>query len=743
MVTFIPQRAALGRLMLLPPRLLIGRGGAVWQQLTLARFILLGFLLLIASTVSAEAPEQAEDLAKSAWQYQWGDFAVDDPAFTHAENWQSIEFPANPQDRQGQQFVWFKTTLPDSFVHNPVIYATSIDLTVAAYLDGKKIYQFGEVNAADSPAFKGWPWHAMPLPDDYAGKTLALKVFSDYTDMGVWGDFWLVDRSDLQLTLLKKGIDELIIAAFCMLLALMALLFAAMRRNGYDFLYLGLFSLAVAGTLIGENLSLQLLIDIPLLKRYIAAFSYFAMPIFLAMLLSSWCQQRDRRWFRVLAGLHSVYWLAALGLSLSGLVNLSFFYPPFDFMLLASAMVMLFIARRNYLHLANEQKIVMLAFVLFAIFLFIDMLIAHSVLPWVDFPMALGALLFTLIVSMVSLHHYKQMQESLQEMNLQLEQRVAERTESLQAYADREVERSQQLVRINQYSLGLEELISKLQKTADLETAAGLVFEQIPRIFAPWRMHIVLAENVNLELKDGAVTRHIIEVEDIQGQVTPFIVIDCFEAHEDDDSRLLMDQFISRVLSRLQVTLSSIKLRESLQIMSFEDALTGLKNRRFFDEALQREQHIASRCNTPLALLICDIDYFKDFNDLYGHDAGDMALRTLANIMLEHFRETDIPCRFGGEEFVVLMPGASTEDALNRARELLEKVAARTISYQGRNLDALTISIGIAKWQGDTDAPDSLLQSADKALYRAKQAGRNQVSVSAPDNDDSQHSANG
>ncbi len=726
----------------LPSQLLISRGGVVWQQLALARFILLGFLLLITSTVWADAPEQAEDLAKSAWQYQWGDFDIEDPAFTNAKNWQSIEFPANPKDRQGQQFVWFKTTLPEAYVHNPVIYATSINLTVAAYLDGEKIYQFGEVNAIDSPAFKGWPWHAMPLPDDYAGKTLAFKVFSDYTDIGVWGDLWLVDRSDLQLTLLKKGIDELIIAAFCMLLAMMALLFAAIRENSHDFLYLGLFALAVTGTLIGENMSVQLLIEAPLLKRYIAAFSYFAIPIFLAMLLSYWCQERDRHWFHVLAGLHGIFWLSAFGLSLLGVFNLAHFYPLFDLMLLASAMIMLFIARRSYPQLASEQKIVMLAFVLFVIFLFVDMLIAHGLLPWIDFPMALGALLFMLIASAVSLYHYKQLQDQLREMNLQLEQRVVERTESLQAYADREVERSLQLARINRYSLGLEDLISQLQKTADLETAARLVCEHIPKIFAPRRMHIVLAEKVNLALKDGDVIRHVIEVEDIQGQVSPFIVIDCFETLDDDDPQLLMDQFINRVLARLRVTLSSIKLRESLQIMSFEDALTGLKNRRFFDEALQREQHIAMRSNTPLALLICDIDHFKEFNDRYGHDAGDMALRTLANIMLEHFRETDIPCRFGGEEFVVLMPGASTEDALARANELLQKVAARTISYQGRNLDALTVSIGIARWQGETAAPDNLLQSADKALYRAKQAGRNQVVVSTQDDNDSQHYAN-
>lgn len=722
--------------MLPPPRLLISRGGFAWQ-------LLLGWLLLLSGAVWADAPEQAQDLAKSAWQYQWGDFSIADPAFHQSENWQPIDYPANPGERQGRQFVWFKTTLPEKYVHNPVVYATSINLTVAAYLDGEKIYQFGAVDAADSPAFLGWPWHAIELPADYAGKTLALKVFSDYTDIGFWGDIWLVDRSDLQLTLLKTGIDELIIAAFCLLLALMALLFAAMRRDSYAFLYLGLFSLATAGTLIGENLSVQLLVEAPLLKRYVAAFSYFAMPVFLAMLLSHWCQQRDRHWFLSLATVHVIFWLTALGLSLSGIVTLAIFYPVFDVLLLISAILMLLLARRHYPQLDLEQKLVMLAFVLFAGFLFFDMLIAHGLLPWIDFPMSLGALLFTLIVAAVSLHHYKQMQEQLQKMNQELEQHVAERTESLQAYVDREVERSQQLALINQYSLGLEELISQLQKTADMETAARLVCEQIPKIFAPRRMHIARADDINLSVKDDAALRYLIDVEDIQGQVNPFMVIDCFESHDNDDAQPLMDEFISRVLSRLRVTLSSIKLRESLQIMSFEDALTGLKNRRFFDEALQREQQIAQRSDTPLALLICDIDHFKGFNDRYGHDAGDMALRTVANIMLEHFRETDIPCRYGGEEFVVLMPGASPEDALNRAGALRQKVAARTISYQGRDLDALTVSIGIASWQGNAATPDNLLQAADKALYCAKQAGRNQVMVSAGDNTDVQQSADG
>src|SRR5690606_19382036 len=105
------------------------------------------------------------------------------------------------------------------------------------------------------------------------------------------------------------------------------------------------------------------------------------------MLLSHWCQQRDRRWFLALAGLHGIFWLVALALSLTGLFNLAIFYPIFDVLLLGSALVMLILARRHYAQLSREQKLVMLAFVLFAVFLFVDMLIAHSLLPWVDFPM--------------------------------------------------------------------------------------------------------------------------------------------------------------------------------------------------------------------------------------------------------------------------------------------------------------------------------------------------------------------
>lgn len=719
--------------MFLPPRLMTHRGGYSRRWFVVAQLVLLALLAALVGK-PASAAEQTTDLAQSSWQYQWGDFAIDDAAFQTSDNWQSIDYPTNPGNRNGREYVWFKTTLPETRMNDPVVYATSIDLTVAAYLDGEKIYQFGAVTVADSPGFRGWPWHAIKLPADYAGKTLTLKIYSDYTDIGFWGDILLIDHSELQLTLIKSGLFELLIAAFSLTLAFTALMFALMRRDGAGFLYLGLFALATAGNLVGENLAMQLLFDKPLIKIYLAAISYFLIPVFIAMLLSHWCQPTARRQFQWIAAGHTGYVLLVLAMSLPGWFNLSIFYPVFDALFVLSSLWMLRLAAGHFRQLNKEQKIVMIAFLLYVLFLYADMLVAHGFLPWVDFLLSLGALVFTLIVAVVSLQHYKQVQDSLRQINLELETRVAERTESLQAYVDQEIEHSQQLALINQYSLKLEDLISQLQGTADLATAGRLVCEKLPRIFAPRRMHIDFIDDAAPVHDTAGCTRHLLQVEDIQGQTRPFIAIDCFEHHDNNDSQALMDEFIHRVLARLQVTLSSISLRESLHKMSFEDALTGLKNRRYFDEALQREYQLAQRLEQPLALLICDIDHFKQFNDHYGHDAGDMALRSVATIMLEHFRETDIPCRYGGEEFVVLMPGASENDALARAHALRQKVADKIINYQGRRLDILTISIGIACSRLDLPSADHLLLAADKALYRAKRTGRNLV-VRSDDDD--------
>ena len=173
--------------------------------------------------------------------------------------------------------------------------------------------------------------------------------------------------------------------------------------------------------------------------------------------------------------------------------------------------------------------------------------------------------------------------------------------------------------------------------------------------------------------------------------------------------------------------MSGLALRAELQRFSYEDSLTGLKNRRYFDELFRHEREVSARSDRPLCLLIFDIDHFKQFNDCHGHEAGDQALRMVGDVLGTYFRGSDTVCRYGGEEFAVLMPGASLEEARQRAEQLRAAIAAEQVEHRNENLGSLTISAGIACWPENCAEYDELFRAADKALYQAKEAGRNRV----------------
>ena len=165
---------------------------------------------------------------------------------------------------------------------------------------------------------------------------------------------------------------------------------------------------------------------------------------------------------------------------------------------------------------------------------------------------------------------------------------------------------------------------------------------------------------------------------------------------------------------------------------SYEDALTGLKNRRYFDQLFEHESAVALRSDQPLSLLIVDIDLFKQFNDTHGHEAGDSALKAVADRLARHFRDSDVVCRFGGEEFVIIMAGSSAQAACDKAAELARAIRSMPVEHGGTDLGHVTISVGVASWPECSKSPDSLLGLADQALYRAKAAGRDRVEVFDP-----------
>ena len=170
------------------------------------------------------------------------------------------------------------------------------------------------------------------------------------------------------------------------------------------------------------------------------------------------------------------------------------------------------------------------------------------------------------------------------------------------------------------------------------------------------------------------------------------------------------------------------RLQAALQELAVRDGLTGLYNRRYLDETLEREVSRARREGNPLTLVMIDIDHFKRINDTYGHQVGDESLRMLATVLLANIRAEDVACRYGGEEFLMLLPSMPLEAALERAELWRSAIEGLAITL-GNTRIAFTVSLGVAAYPEHGKTPDDLTRCADQALYRAKNDGRNQVAV--------------
>jgi diguanylate cyclase (GGDEF)-like protein len=189
---------------------------------------------------------------------------------------------------------------------------------------------------------------------------------------------------------------------------------------------------------------------------------------------------------------------------------------------------------------------------------------------------------------------------------------------------------------------------------------------------------------------------------------------------------------------QISIWMANFNLRETLQHQSIRDPLTNLFNRRFMEETLTREFSKAARTLEEISIIQIDIDHFKDFNDGHGHAVGDSTLRAIADLILSRFRGSDVPCRSGGEEFTLLLPKCSWENAHARCVELQHLVSRLRISTPMSNslLQPPTLSIGIATSPEHGCTSEELLRSADLALYAAKSAGRNRISRAVPVTDE-------
>lgn len=191
-------------------------------------------------------------------------------------------------------------------------------------------------------------------------------------------------------------------------------------------------------------------------------------------------------------------------------------------------------------------------------------------------------------------------------------------------------------------------------------------------------------------------------------------------------------QQLARATSeQVSLALSNLQLRERLEVQALRDTLTGLHNRRFADAWLSGEISVAERSGRTIGVMMIDVDHFKQVNDVHGHEAGDELLKAVADTFRSSMRPEDMPCRYGGEEFLVMVPGIDLDDLQRRAEALRQRVSEIRVHHRGTTLPSVTVSSGVAVYPRHGETAAQLVQAADAALYEAKRSGRNQTRVAA------------
>ena len=245
----------------------------------------------------------------------------------------------------------------------------------------------------------------------------------------------------------------------------------------------------------------------------------------------------------------------------------------------------------------------------------------------------------------------------------------------------------------------------------------------------------VMLLDVNMPVMDGFDTAKMVRSRP-RSEHLPIIFITAERIA--DESKLqgyelgAVDYILSPVLpqilrAKVAVFVELYRMRIILREQSIHDELTGLYNRRYLNESLPREIERTHRKNGKLAVIMMDVDLFKPFNDIYGHEAGDVVLASIGSMLKEHVRVSDVAFRYGGEEFTVLLPDGDIAIGTERAEVIRNAAHGLHLHFNGKALPRVTLSLGVAEYPLHGTTGVELLDAADAALYRAKQGGRDRV----------------
>ncbi|MDV6376349.1 sensor domain-containing diguanylate cyclase [Deinococcus arenicola] len=361
----------------------------------------------------------------------------------------------------------------------------------------------------------------------------------------------------------------------------------------------------------------------------------------------------------------------------------------------------------------------------------------------------------------------KAAEAALRSAHDELESRVKERTAELQSLSLQLQLQVTELERHNAESRMLGEMSEMLQACLNLEEAQGVVAHHASRLF-PFAAGALYAFGNSRNVLEEAVTWN--------GAVNPsriFAPTECWGLRRgktfvsaglglrcshtasgptlcvpllaqsetvglfhlvSEEGRPFLEhtQHLAQMVAEtVALAFMNLRLRETLRQQSIRDPLTGLFNRRYLEETFERELRRATRHNDQIGIIMLDVDHFKRFNDAYGHEAGDVLLQELGSVLRTCIRGEDVACRYGGEEFALLLPGADLEQTLNRAEAVRNAVELMQVTSRGQHLGSVTLSLGVAAFPQHAGNLNDLLRAADLALYQAKQEGRNRSLAAA------------
>jgi diguanylate cyclase (GGDEF)-like protein len=558
------------------------------------------------------------------WAYRWGDSPFDArgvPLWTYEQGseqaWSGINFPSNPPDRGEQNRVWFRTRLPDFTGADPRIFIYSIDLAAEVYLEGRRIYAYGDLEPQGRGRFRGWPWHLIPLPAQPSGKQLYVRVFSDYRDIGLWGEVILGSGADQMRRIIKRDIIRITVAAISLTLSLIFLLLYFLRDRQRSFVYLCLITLALVIRVISETHIKQLALQAPLFFEYVKAISYFVLPLLVILFLQEILGEAYRRITRFGAAVV----LGLLGSTMigcaTGLIRLCDTYLLFDIVAVCT-MIFLGILSVKAAAAGNvEARLVCVNFIIFGLLALYSILVTNGIFPWTDEINYLLLFQFSLGLAVILIRRLVSFQNRLEEYSTKLQSQ------------------SEELTTLNQ---SLEEKVR--ERTRQLEVA-------------------------NRQLREEKIT---------------------------------------------------------LQITSITDGLTGVYNRTYALERFDQEVGEAKRYRKKLSVVMFDLDHFKRVNDFFGHQIGDSVLQRVAQIFRYTMRDSDLIGRYGGEEFVIVLPETDCIEAALVAERIRKDVEAQEWSEPQLHV---TISGGVSEYSGGN--AEQLIRRADSLMYQAKQLGRNRI----------------